>query len=121
MNTPINLEELKTAWRVAKAAEDAANAERLAIEAAIVALMPSKLEGAVTEHGVTVTYKVTRKVDAVALQSVWGSLPEEVQRAFAWKPAVDTRHLRELEGYELTTAQSFFTTTPAKPGIFIKD
>ncbi len=65
MNTAINLEELKTAWRVAKAAEDAANAERLRVEAAIVALMPSKLDGSVTDAGVTVTYKVTRKVDAI--------------------------------------------------------
>ena len=56
MNTPINLEELKTAWRAAKAAEVTANAERIAIEAAIVALMPSKLEGSVSEHGVSVTY-----------------------------------------------------------------
>ena len=41
MNHAINLEELKTAWRVARRAEDAANAERLRVEAAIVALMPS--------------------------------------------------------------------------------
>ena len=121
MNTPINLEELKTAWRAAKAAEDAANAERLQIEAAIVALMPSKLEGSVSEHGVSVTYKVTRKVDAVSLQNDWHTLPESVQQAFAWKPSVDTRHLRALEGYDLTTAQRFFTTTPAKPAISIKD
>ena len=121
MNTAPNLEELKTAWRVAKAAEDAANAERLQIEAAIVALMPSKLEGSVSDHGVTVTFKVTRKVDAVALQADWPTLPERVQQAFAWKPSVDTRHLRELQGYELTTAQAFFTTTPAKPAISIKD
>ena len=121
MNTPINLEELKTAWRVAKAAEDAANAERLRVEAAIVALMPSKLDGSVTDAGVTVTYKVTRKVDAVALQNDWHTLPESVQQAFAWKPSVDARHLRALEGYELTTAQTYFTTTPAKPAIAIKD
>ena len=121
MNTQINLEELKTAWRAAKAAEDAANAERLRVEAAIVAMMPSKLEGSVTEAGVTVTFKVTRKVDAVALQSDWHTLPESVQQAFAWKPSVDTRHLRALEGYDLTTAQRFFTTTPAKPAISIKD
>ena len=119
--TAINLEELKTAWRAAKAAEDAANAERLQIEAAIVALMPSKLEGSVSEHGVSVTYKVTRKVDAVALQNDWHTLPESVQQAFAWKPSVDARHLRALEGYDLTTAQRFFTTTPAKPAIAIKD
>ena len=121
MNTTPNMEELKTAWRAAKAAEDAANAERLRVEAAIVAMMPSKLEGSVTEAGVTVTFKVTRKVDAVALQSDWHTLPESVQQAFAWKPSVDTRHLRELEGYDLTTAQRFFTTTPAKPAISIKD
>ena len=122
MNTTApNLEELKTAWRVAKAAEDAANAERLAIEAAIVALMPSKLEGSVSEAGVTVTFKVTRKVDAVALQNDWQTLPERVQHAFAWKPSVDTRHMRELEGDELTTAQTYFTTTPAKPAISLKD
>ena len=53
MNTTPNMEELKTAWRAAKAAEDTANAERLAIEAAIVALMPSKLEGSVTDAGVS--------------------------------------------------------------------
>lgn len=121
MNTAPNMEELKTAWRAAKAAEDAANAERLAIEAAIVALMPAKLEGSVTEAGVTVTFKVARKVDAVALQNDWHTLPERVQHAFAWSPRVDARHMRELEGAELTTAQTYFTTTPAKPAITLKD
>lgn len=115
------IEELKTAWRAAKAAEDAANAERLLVEAAIVALMPAKLEGSVSDAGVTVTFKVTRKVDAVALQNDWHQLPERVQHAFAWKPSIDARHLRELEGVEMTTAQTYFTTTPAKPAISIKD
>lgn len=120
MNTPINLEELKTAWRIAKEAEDAANAERLAVETAILALMPSKLEGSVTEAGVTVTYKVLRKVDQVKLQDAWASLPPAVQHAFAWKPTIDMHHFRALEGYDLTQAQQFFTTQPAKPALSIK-
>jgi hypothetical protein len=64
---------------------------------------------------------VTRKVDAARLQNDWVSLPERVQQAFTWKPAVDARHLRTLEGYDLTTAQQYYTTTPAKPAISIKD
>jgi len=120
MNAQINIEELKTAWRVAKAAEDTANAERLLIESAILDLMPTKLEGSVSQDGVTVTYKVTRKVDTAALQAAWTTLPGPVQSAFTWKPAIVTRALHELQGYDITQAQQFFTTTPAKPAISLK-
>ena len=86
MNTPINLEELKTAWRAAKAAEDTANAERLAIEAAIVALMPS-VEGSVTDAGVTVTFKVTRGRTPLRCKTTGTPCPNPSSRLSRGSPA----------------------------------
>lgn len=124
MNAPApNLHELATAWRIARDNEMQANAERLQIEAAILALMPSKLEGTVTDQstGVTATYRVTRKADTARLQAEWAALDPAVQGAFRWKADVDARALRALDDELMRKAQDYFTTTPAKPGISIKD
>ena len=41
--------------------------------------MPS-VDGSATDAGVTVTFKVTRKVDAVALQNDWHTCPNPSSR-----------------------------------------
>lgn len=124
--TPATLAELKTAWIAAKAAETAAQQERRIIEEAILALLPSKTEGIVTDKdfGITATFKVTRKVDTEALQRQWGMLTEHAQKAFKWKAEVDTKQLKALIDFDEAAYRhitSFITTTPAKPAISIKD
>jgi hypothetical protein len=116
-----NLHELATAWRIAKDRETQANAERLDIEAAMLSLLPSKLEGAVTVDGVTASYKVNRKVDTEALKSAWTAIPEAVQSAFKWEAKVDTRAFRFLDPDLMRQAQEYITSTPAKPTITVKE
>jgi hypothetical protein len=120
------LNELKTAWLAAKAAEKAANEERLAIEAAILALMPEQTEGTVTdeETGVTVQFKVTRSVDTDTLQVDWTRLPRNVQDAFRWKADLDTKQfkaIQKLDPQAFTTLSHYVTSKPAKPSIAIKE
>ena len=122
MNAPApNLHELATAWRHAKDREMHAQSERLDIEAAMLSLLPSKLEGAVTVDGVTASYKVTRKANTEALQAAWNNLTPAVQSAFKWEAKVDTRAFRFLEPALLRQAQEYITSTPAKPTITVKE
>ena len=120
----MTLQELAVAWRVAKAAEKAATEERLRIEEAMLALLPKKEEGSVTQDGVTVNYKMTRKVDTDALQADWMRLEKSVQQCFRWKAEVDTKTLRatqQIDPDAYQFAARYITTTPAKPAITIKD
>jgi hypothetical protein len=123
---PATLAELKAAWLAAKDQEHAATEERRLIEEAMLAYLPSKREGTVTDkdHGITVTYKLTRKVDTDALQRAWEGLDKNAQSAFRWKADVDTRQLKaisELDQDAFILVSHFITTSPAKPAISIKD
>ena len=120
------LAELKAMWLAAKAAEKNANEDRLMVEAAILALMPQKSEGAVTdaETGVTVSYKLTRKANTEALQNDWMHLSQTVQSAFTWKADVSAKQIKaiqELDPAAFAVAAKYLTTTPAKPAINIKE
>jgi hypothetical protein len=120
------LAELKAAWLAAKEAERAANEERLAVEAAMLALLPEKQEGTVSDKdtGVSVTYKLTRKADTAALQTDWQQLPQTVQSAFTWKADVSAKQIKaiqELDPAAFEVAAKYITTTPAKPSISIKE
>lgn len=121
-----NLQELKTAWLAAKAAEKAANEERLAVEQAILALMPEQTEGTVTDKdtGISVAFKVTRKVSTEALQNDWMHLSQTVQSAFTWKADVSAKQIKaiqELDPAAFAVAAKYVTSTPAKPSISIKE
>jgi hypothetical protein len=110
----------------AKAAERNANEDRLMVEAAMLALMPQKPEGTVTdaETGVTCTYKVTRKANTDALQNDWMHLSQTVQSAFTWKADVSAKQIKaiqELDPAAFEVAAKYITSTPAKPSISIKE
>ena len=120
------LAELKAMWLAAKAAEKNANEERLAVEAAILALMPEQTEGTVSdkETGVSVTFKVTRSVDTEAVQADWTSLPRNVQDAFKWKADVDTKKfkaIQDLSPADFTVLAKYVSSKPSKPSISIKE
>lgn len=119
------LNELKTMWLAAKHAEKTANEERLAVEAAILALMPEKTEGTVTDAdtGIACTYKVTRKADTEALQNDWMHLSQTVQSAFTWKADVSVKQIKaiqELDPAAFAVAAKYLTSSPAKPSISVK-
>jgi thioredoxin-like negative regulator of GroEL len=124
-NTPIAV--LRTALIQAKLAEDAAKSARLEGEQAILAHFPSdKLEGSITDadHGITVTYKVSRKVDTARLQADWEKLTKNEQAAFRWAADVDTKTFKALADLDSTshsTVTAYITTTPNKPAITLKD
>lgn len=120
------LNELKAAWLSAKAAERAANEQRLLIEASILELMPSQAEGTVTDKdsGISVGFKVTRKADTESLQADWMQLPLKVQSAFTWKADVSAKQIKaiqELDPAAFEVAAKYITSTPAKPSITIKE
>lgn len=117
------LAALAVELRAAKNTEAAAREARIAVEERILAHFqaPDSGEGSAAEGDLRVEWKLTRKADTVALQDDWMELMPEVQTAFKWKADVDLRQLRALEGDARTTAAKYFTTTPAKPAITLKE
>ena len=112
--------------RNAKAAEEAAKRERIAIEEMIVSRFaaPDTGEGTAKDGALSISWKVTRKVDADALQGVWADLGANAQKAFRWKPEVDLKHLRalqELDPASYVVAAKYVTATPAKPSVTLKE
>lgn len=122
----VTLTELIAARIAAKRAEDAAVAERRKLDADIAALMKdaNKPEGSISEKAgdwkVTVTYKLSRKVDTAKLQDDWAKLPIDVQAAFKWAADVSVTELRKLEDRSTLIASKYFETKEAAPSIEIK-
>jgi thioredoxin-like negative regulator of GroEL len=127
MNAKASLAVLRTALIQAKLAEESAKNARLEIEQSILTHFPTdKLEGSVTDadHGLTVTYKVSRKVDTATLQADWEKLPKNAQAAFKWSADVDTKTFKALADLDPTTHSTvcaYITTTPNKPAITVKE
>jgi hypothetical protein len=127
MDVLTNLASLRQRWQACKTTEDAARAERLAVEQDILAHFPrNKVEGSITDKdaGVTVTFKVTRKVNSEALANAWPLLSENAHRAFKWSAEVNTPQLRALNDLDpalFGALGEFISTTPAKPAITIKE
>lgn len=122
----VTLPELIAARVAAKAAEDAAIAERRRIDGEIlVALSASaKVEGSVTTktdtHKITVTYKVDRKVDTERLQAEWVKLPAAAQAAFKWKADVSVSELRRLSPVDVGLVAAYVTSKAATPSVTIE-
>jgi hypothetical protein len=111
---------------VAKAAEDAAKQDRLAIEAKMVALFakPASGEGTHNDEEFSITWKLNRTVDTDKLTAAYDQLPINAQRAFRWKAEVELKNLRalsELDPVAYSAAAQFITSKPAKPSITLKD
>lgn len=97
------LAQLVEAWIEAKRKEDAANAERLAIEQAICEASPPKEEGASTievgDYKLTLTGKLTYKADLPKLQELAKRLPEEL-RPLKTETKADEAGLKYLRANE---------------------
>ena len=118
---------LAAAWREAKAAEAAAAARRLDVEAQLVAALPSaEHEGSaradVDGYRIAVEYRVTRKVDSDALSAAWSDLTPNQRDAFRWKADINLRQLRamqQLAPKEFATIAKLIETKPAKPAVTV--
>lgn len=120
------LQDLKDKWLQAKEAEKQANKRRLDIEQQILEFFPepSEHEGTALREGVSVTWKLTRKVDEAQLMTEWNNLDQHTQQAFKWVPALDLKQFRALEKAapeRFQAAARYVTATPAKPSIQIKE
>lgn len=123
----MNTDELANQWRQAKQREEAARNDRVAIEQQIIDLHPAKEEGAVTVHtaggnNITLTGKLTYKVDIEKLTALTGSWPAEI-RPLKTKVEADETKLKALRNdvpklwAEIAAAVE---TKPAKTGVAIK-
>jgi hypothetical protein len=95
----VSLEELCADWLEAKTREQKANADRVAVEQKIEALTGKKDEGSQTHEAgtfkVTVTGKVTRKMDWDKWATVRDSIPAELHPV-KMKPELDERGVKWL-------------------------
>lgn len=119
------LKELAAAWLAAKKEEDAANRRRIEIEDQIVALTGKKDEGARTHRTdgfkVTVTGKVTRKMDWAAWEKVKGRIQANL-RPIKTKEELDEKGVKYLQANEPEIyALLPITVTPAKTAIDVKE
>ena len=121
------IQDLVTARIAAKRIEDEAAQKRRDIDEQIsLQLSKGKAEGTesmkLPDIGakVTVTYKVTRKVDTEALQERWEYLSEEQRAAFKWSADISVTALRKFEGNDLVAVSKFFESKPASPTIKIE-
>lgn len=121
------LDDLAIRWSRAKAAEQAANKDRLAVEAEIAKLVGVAEEG--TTNAETEAFKIktvgklTRSLDSDALQTDWEALPEAIQKCFSWDAKLDTKAFRALESMRddlIPTISKYITTKPAKASISVE-
>lgn len=126
-STNLSLAELGDLWLNLKSEENRAAAARREVEELIVALMPKRDEGSVSEEAldikVTATWKMNRTVDAASLKAKWNDLPEIVRDAFTWKPELVLKQYRAIEAANpaaYAALAAFVTTTPAKPALKIE-
>jgi hypothetical protein len=121
-----NLNQLAEQWLQAKAREEAARDQRVAVEEELFAFVDSKAEGSATtkldDFKVTVTCRLNRTVDADGITAIEGLIPVEYQ-PLKTKVELDPKGLQWLKDnapqyYEL--AARYVTTKPAKPGFKVE-
>lgn len=121
------IQDLVAARIAAKRAEDEAVQKRRELDEQIaLQLSTGKAEGTesmkLPDIGakVTVTYKVSSKVDTDALRDGWENLSADQQAAFKWSADVSVSALRKFEGDDLVKLSKFFESKPAAPTIKVE-
>lgn len=122
---PKTPELLAQAWLDAKAEENAARAKRVEIEEELLAILPCREEGSQTiklENGMRVVTegRMTRSIDAKALQDDWNDLPAIIQGTFHWKPDLKITCFKSLEDDHKALIAKYVTTKPAKSGVKVE-
>lgn len=122
---PKSAEQLAQEWLEAKAEENAARTKRVEIEEELLTILPCREEGSQTnklENGMRVVTegRMTRSIDAKALQDDWNNLPALIQGAFHWKPELKITCFKSLEDDHRDLAAKYVTTKPAKAGVKVE-
>jgi hypothetical protein len=119
-NEPIA--ELAEAWLRAKAREEAANAERIAIEEKMIEFVDTKAEGSVTtklgDFSITVTCRINRTLSEEGIESIRGLIPPEFQ-PLKTRVELDAKGLEWLRTNRpnyYRVAADYVTSKPGKPG-----
>ena len=93
------VETLTQEWLNLKHAEKELQARRREVEDELLTHVATVPEGTVhINHAIKVQFKLTRKVDSDALDKIWDTLPENVQKAFEWEAKPVLKELRKVEG-----------------------
>lgn len=120
------LKELAQRRILAKQVEDAAIADRRAIDSTIAKLLadPNKPEGTINQmpegFKVSVTYSVNRKLDTKKLQEDWNVIPAAIRSCVNWKADLSTTKFRDLGNEEVLTLSNYMKTTPASPTVKVE-
>ena len=120
----MSIKELSQKWLDAKEAEREANAYRVWLEKEIVAALGKRDEGAQTHnvegYKVTITGKVSRKMDWKAWETVQAHIPVALHPV-KLKPELDEKGVKYLQANEPEIYKLLpITVTPAKTGVEIE-
>ena len=120
----MSIEELCVKWIGAKHAESEWNLRRIEIEKEIVAITGKRDEGSETsEHGdwkVTVTGKLTRKMDWEKWKTVQAQIPASLHPV-KFKPELDERGVKYLQANEPEIYKLLpIEVKDAKPAVEVK-
>lgn len=118
------IDELAIKWSIAKQKEDKARDERVDVERQIIALHPAREEGSetfATPQGVKIslTGKLTYKVDTTQLLAITANWPEEARPVKTEIKADESilKALREHSPDAWRQIAPAITVTPAKTGV----
>jgi hypothetical protein len=127
MNAPVTLAQVLSVWMQAKEDERKAIERRRDLDKTIQSMLPKKDEGSITEttedYKATVTYKMTRSVDADMLAGMWSAMSEQAQKAFKWKAEASTTELRKLQEFrpdDYAFVAAAITTKPASASVSVE-
>jgi hypothetical protein len=120
----MEVKELAEALLRAKAIERKANADRITAEEALIAALGKRDEGAQTHnvdgYKVTITGKVSRKMDWKAWESVQEQIPPSL-RPVKMKPELDEKGVKYLQANEPEIYKLLpLTVTPAKTAVEVE-
>jgi hypothetical protein len=118
-----NLETLVCELEYQRAEEQKAKTERIDLETKIADIVAVKEEGVDTlnvgRFTISVTSKLSRKLNYVAYQDVEASLPEGL-RCVDLKPSINMKKLRALELVDPGISAMFITTKPSKAAVKVE-
>jgi len=128
MNAPsVTLAQVLPVWMQAKEDERKAIEHRRSLDQMIQALLPKKDEGSVSQnegpYKVSVSYKLTRSVDADMLGGMWPAMSEQAQKAFRWKAEASSAELRKLQEFrpdDYAFVAAAITTKPASASVSVE-
>lgn len=120
------LDQLAERLNVLKREESLLKAKRIEAEEELIALIGSKKEGSVTTKShafsVTVTCKISRKLDAEKWEEIKDKIPEDLN-PIRYKPEVNKKAVDDMMKYKPEIYKVFcqcIETKPAKTAVSVK-